>query len=315
MKNTAYKNSNNFSMTNKIAFLIDGDNAECSIIHQMLAEAEKHGRVTIRRIYGDWGTPTMRCWRKIVEENAFKPIQKFSIGKGKNSTDTALIIDAMDILHENLVDGFCIASSDGDFSGLAQRIREKGKFVIGIGRQHTPKTLVTACDEFIYTEDLKKNQQENSEVINAENQSSNEKVKKEDVFAHGKVEIVNGNSQNGQLEESEKHVIPTIRTMVQKLLGPRIIGKINPDANQTIHAKVKYIDYSIVDKAFEMAKCKDTGLAPMARFASCLREVHSEFYHKDCGFSSFKKFCESLGPRYVLERDNETKQLFLKFNG
>lgn len=302
-------------MIQKIAFLIDGDNAECSIIHQMLAEAEKHGRVTIRRIYGDWGTPTMRCWRKIVEENAFKPIQKFSIGKGKNSTDTALIIDAMDILHENLVDGFCIASSDGDFSGLAQRIREKGKFVIGIGRQHTPKTLVTACDKFIYAEDLKKNQQENSEVINAENQSSNEKVREKDLSAHGKVELVNGNSQNGHLEKSEKYGIPIVRALVQKLVGPKVVGKINPLVSQTNIPKVRFIDYTIIDKAFQMARCPETGQAPMARFASCLWKVHSGFYHKDCGFTSFKKFCESLSPRYVLERDNETNQFFLKFNG
>lgn len=140
--------------TNKIALLVDGDNAQSKILEDILEEASKYGKVTIRRVYGDWTKPQMNQWKSSLNEMAFNPIQKFSYTTGKNSTDSALIIDAMDILHAALVDGFCIVSSDSDYTGLAKRIREDGVFVMGIGEQKTPAAFVKSCEIFTYVENL-----------------------------------------------------------------------------------------------------------------------------------------------------------------
>jgi uncharacterized LabA/DUF88 family protein len=139
---------------NKIALLVDGDNAQPKLINLVLEEASKYGKVTIRRVYGDWTTQHMNSWKGLLNEMAFNPIQKFSYTSGKNSTDSALIIDAMDILHDSLVDGFCIVSSDSDYTGLAKRIREDGIFVMGIGEQKTPNAFVKSCEIFTYVENL-----------------------------------------------------------------------------------------------------------------------------------------------------------------
>lgn len=142
------------SKDNKMAVLIDGDNAQASLLNKMLAEIAKHGSVTIRRIYGDWTTQNMHSWKDALHMHAVQPIQQFRYTVGKNATDSALIIDAMDIMHRKLVEGFCIVSSDSDYTRLATRIREEGFFVMGIGQKKTPKSFVNACDLFIYTENL-----------------------------------------------------------------------------------------------------------------------------------------------------------------
>ena len=134
--------------------LIDGDNAQASLIEHILAEAAKYGIITTRRIYGDWTSPGMSSWKGTVNSHALNPVQQFAYTTGKNSTDSALIIDAMDLLHGGTVGGFCIVSSDSDYTRLATRIREQGLFVMGIGRQQTPKSLVNACEVFVYTEIL-----------------------------------------------------------------------------------------------------------------------------------------------------------------
>jgi uncharacterized LabA/DUF88 family protein len=139
---------------NKIALLVDGDNAQAKLLALILEEAAKYGKVTIRRIYGDWTTPQMNSWKHILNDLAFTPIQKFSYTSGKNSTDSALIIDAMDILHDELVDGFCIVSSDSDYTGLAKRIREGGIFVMGIGEKKTPAAFVKSCEVFTFSENF-----------------------------------------------------------------------------------------------------------------------------------------------------------------
>ncbi len=138
----------------KIAILIDGDNAQSSLLPQMLVEAGRHGQVTVRRIYGDWTTNSMNSWKETLNYHAFQPIQQFRYTVGKNATDSAMIIDAMDILHTGVVDGFCLVSSDSDYTRLATRIRETGIFVMGIGEKKTPKAFVNACDLFVYTENL-----------------------------------------------------------------------------------------------------------------------------------------------------------------
>lgn len=138
----------------KIAMLIDGDNAQAGLLNKMLVEAARYGQVTVRRIYGDWTTSNMNSWKETLNFHAFQPIQQFRYTIGKNATDSAMIIDAMDILHTDVVDGFCLVSSDSDYTRLATRIRETGIFVMGIGEKKTPKPFVNACDVFVYTENL-----------------------------------------------------------------------------------------------------------------------------------------------------------------
>lgn len=137
-----------------IAVLIDGDNAQAKLIKELLGEVSKYGKATIRRIYGDWTTPQMNSWKEIINQYSINPIQKFSYTTGKNSTDSSLIIDAMDVLHSRSVDGFCIVSSDSDYTGLAKRIREEGLFVMGIGRKTTPIAFVNSCEIFTFSENL-----------------------------------------------------------------------------------------------------------------------------------------------------------------
>ncbi|MBL7105061.1 MAG: NYN domain-containing protein [Bacteroidales bacterium] len=136
----------------KLAVLIDADNIPYSNIKGMLDEIAKLGTPTIKRIYGDWTKPTVSGWKPALLEHAITPIQQYSYTSGKNATDSAMIIDAMDILHSQKVDGFCLVSSDSDFTRLATRLRESGMLVIGIGEKKTPKPFIVACDKFIYIE-------------------------------------------------------------------------------------------------------------------------------------------------------------------
>ena len=139
----------------RFAVLIDTDNVPYSNIKEMLQEIAKTGTPTIKRIYADWTKPTVSGWKNVLLENAITPIQQYSYTSGKNSSDSALIIDAMDILYSEKVDGFCIVSSDSDFTRLATRLREAGMTVMGIGEKKTPQPFITACDKFIYIEILK----------------------------------------------------------------------------------------------------------------------------------------------------------------
>ncbi len=144
----------------RIAMLIDGDNAQPSLLERMLAEAGKYGVVAIRRIYGDWTKPEMKGWQKSLNTYAIQPFQQFRYTTGKNATDSAMIIDAMDILYTADIQGFCLVSSDSDYTRLATRIREKGFFVMGIGKKMTPRAFVNACDVFVYTENLQSKRRE-----------------------------------------------------------------------------------------------------------------------------------------------------------
>lgn len=137
-----------------IAILIDGDNAQPKLLKETIEEVSKYGKATIRRIYGDWTSQTMNSWKALINQHSINPIQKFSYTTGKNSTDGALIIDAMDILHSKNIEGFCIVSSDSDYTGLAKRIREEGLFVMGIGEKKTPESFVQSCDIFTFTENI-----------------------------------------------------------------------------------------------------------------------------------------------------------------
>lgn len=138
----------------RLAVLIDADNARAAVIEPLLEEVAKLGVATIKRIYGDWTQPNLNGWKDVLLQHAIQPIQQFRNTIGKNATDSAMIIDAMDLLYTAPLDGFCIVSSDSDFTRLASRIRESGKLAYGFGERKTPEPFIKSCDRFIYTEIL-----------------------------------------------------------------------------------------------------------------------------------------------------------------
>ena len=146
----------------RIALLIDCDNVSHTAIEGVLEELAKHGTVNVRHAHGDWKSPSLSGWAEKLHPHAIRPMQQFAYTKGKNATDSAMIIDAMDILYSEKVDGFCLVSSDSDFTRLATRLREAGMKVFGIGEKKTPDPFIVACDKFIYIEILKHQSEEES---------------------------------------------------------------------------------------------------------------------------------------------------------
>lgn len=262
---------------NKIAVLIDGDNADAGLIEYVLNEAAKFGRVTIKRIYADFTTQQMNGWKDQLNSYAIRPIQKFAYTKGKNSTDSALIIDAMDILHDELVEGFCIVSSDSDYTGLAHRMREEGLFVMGIGKSHTPEAFVKACESFTYTEILAPKQARN-------NQKQGEKP--DTTFPL--------KSQN----------LKNIKQLKQKK---------SSKAGLTNLVTQKPINIGIVDSAFEMVYDDITGMALASQLGAALKKVDPTFDIRNYGHSSFRKFLEALKPHFeIVSRDDKNGQISVK---
>ena len=143
----------------RLAVLIDADNIPYTNVKEMMEEIAKYGTPTFKRIYADWTKPHVSGWKNVLLENAITPVQQYSYTSGKNATDSAMIIDAMDILYTGRVDGFCIVSSDSDFTRIATRLREAGMKVFGIGEKKTPLPFISACDKFIYLEILKTQQE------------------------------------------------------------------------------------------------------------------------------------------------------------
>lgn len=165
----------------KFAVLIDGDNAQASLLPLIFAEVSKFGLITIKRIYGDWTTTKMNQWKDSLPRQAVQPMQQFMYTTGKNATDSAMIIDAMDLLYSNDLDGFCIVSSDSDYTRLATRIREEGLFVIGVGEKKTPDAFRNACNRFIYCENLTVTEKPKKRATKKKEEDKKEKGEKADV--------------------------------------------------------------------------------------------------------------------------------------
>ncbi len=167
-----------------LAVLIDGDNIPSAYVKEMMEEIAKYGNPTIKRIYGDWTNPRLGKWKNVLLQNAITPIQQYGYTAGKNATDSAMIIDAMDILYSGKVNGFCLVSSDSDFTRLATRLREAGMQVFGIGEKKTPDPFIVACDKFIYIEILKKQSEGGSsetEDNKTDKKSSVDKITRKDI--------------------------------------------------------------------------------------------------------------------------------------
>jgi uncharacterized LabA/DUF88 family protein len=244
--------------TRKIALLIDGDNAQPSLIGQILAEAGKYGLVTIRRIYGDWTTVNMSGWKNALHDSAIQPIQQFRYTIGKNATDSAMIIDAMDILHGHLVDGFCIVSSDSDYTRLATRIREMGFYVMGIGKRSTPKAFVNGCNIFIYTENL---------VPRGREREAREPRRRD---RGGSGRKGGGKETREQKEEREEH----------------------EDRDDRADAAGKFDPVPLLKGAFDMAVHED-GWANLGEIGFYLRQLDPGFDPRTYGFKQLSQLIKS----------------------
>ena len=168
------------STTKNMAVLIDADNIPSANVKEMMEEITKYGNPTIKRIYGDWTHPRVKKWKNLLLENAITPVQQYAYTVGKNATDSAMIIDAMDLLYSGKVEGFCLVSSDSDFTRLATRLREAGMLVIGIGEKKTPDPFIVACDKFIYIEILG-SQEEDKETRTKSRKPKVDKISKRDI--------------------------------------------------------------------------------------------------------------------------------------
>lgn len=291
-----------------IAVLIDGDNAQAKIIKEIIEEVSKYGKVTIRRIYGDWTTPQMNSWKDILNNYSISPIQKFNYTSGKNSTDSSLIIDAMDILHGSSVQGFCIVSSDSDYTGLAKRIREEGLFVMGIGRKNTPIAFVNSCEIFTFTEnlapekelDLKKNKlkeqaQDKAKDINAER----EKVKgKEKEKAKSKVEVNGKPQQNGKTETIDKDKDKD-KESVDKKNGKESADKANDKEASKDSGNIQ-LDIRLIDRAFDIS-INEEEEAYISTVGTSLRKLDPSFDSRTYGFKTLTKLFESLDKYTVVK--------------
>jgi len=259
----------------KMAVLIDGDNAESELIDHILNEVAKFGKVTIKRIYADWTLPQMNKWKAQLNKYAIRPIQKFSYTTGKNSTDTALIIDVMDIMHDRLADGFCIVSSDSDYTGIAHRIREEGLFVMGIGKSQTPEAFVKACESFTYTE-----------ILNP---------------VREKQPKTKSNTTAGKKQPPEKqHTVPVLKAK-EPIQMTQLTNKITK----------KPIDLGLVNSAYDMAVDSLKGQALASSLGVALKKIDPTFDIRNYGFSSLRKFMEALQPQYktIVHDDKSTISL------
>jgi len=253
-----------------IAVLIDGDNAQAKLIKEIIEEVSKYGKATIRRIYGDWTNNQMNSWKEIINQYSINPIQKFSYTTGKNSTDSSLIIDAMDILHDQNVDGFCIVSSDSDYTGLAKRIREEGLFVMGIGRRKTPIAFVNSCEIFTFAENLLPEIELAEEVVD-------HKIRKR------KVQSSDSKPKESALKAIE---IPEVKHEI-KVVFPKL-------------------DISIIDKAFEISTNEEDE-ANIAKVGSSLRKIDPSFDSRTYGFKTLTQLIQSID-KYTIVRNEVNGQ-------
>ena len=219
-------------MQNKfnIAVLIDGDNAQPKLMKEIIEEVSKYGKASIRRIYGDWTSQQMNGWKSIINQHSISPIQKFSYTTGKNSTDGSLIIDAMDILHGKHTEGFCIVSSDSDYTGLAKRIREEGLFVMGIGEKKTPESFVKSCEIFTFTENISDEEANEVKAIRSKSgkKTAVQKETKEIATELSKADLDTiDKAFDISTDEEEKAYISTLGTNIRKIdpsFDPRSYG-------------------------------------------------------------------------------------------
>jgi hypothetical protein len=253
----------------RIAMLIDGDNAQHSLLKQIFEEASRYGEVTIRRAYGDWTQPNLSNWRPIMLAHAIQPIQQWRYTTGKNATDSALIIDAMDILYSGTVQGFCVVSSDSDYTRLCTRIRESGLFVMGIGREKTPESFINACNVFVYVENL---------------------IQSDEVKEPDEVKILATVKPNTVVKAPAK-------------------AKSNVVVKTPAKAKPKDVQkvlLNLLGRAFDIAAQDDEGWVHLGALGNALQRIEPSFDSRTYGFKSLSLLIKSLPKEIAVKGAKKT---------
>ena len=268
----------------RLAVLIDADNAPRSAIKDVMAEIAVHGTPTIKRIYGDWTSPNMSTWKPLLLENAISPVQQYAYTTGKNATDSAMIIDAMDILYSGRVDGFVLVSSDSDFTRLATRLREAGMMVYGMGERKTPAPFIVACDKFIYIEVIRAagekaraaaraaEQQEKAEKARLER----EKKEKAEAAARAEAEKAAEGKKNAPEPKSPKRS------------AKKQAKSSEPEEERVPRAVVELLADSVESVADE------DGYALMGDVGNLLVKKQPDFDPRNFGFSKLSQLFKSL---------------------
>ncbi len=246
----------------RLAVLIDADNARANIIEGLLAEVAKFGVASVKRIYGDWTTPNLGQWKSVLLEHSIQPIQQFRYTTGKNATDSAMIIDAMDLLYTSTFDGFCIVSSDSDFTRLASRIRESGKRVYGFGEKKTPRPFVTACDRFIYTENL---------LASTENQSIEDNVT---TVAKAKPDEIKAESKKSTVDNKTTFQTPKKYTDKELRQDTTLMN--------------------LIRKAIEVL-ADETGSADLSGLGNYISKQAPDFDSRNYGYERLSSLIEAIG--------------------
>lgn len=260
----------------RLAVLIDADNVSSSNIQPMMEEIARYGNPTIKRIYGDWTRPNLGSWKTLLLDYALSPVQQFSYTTGKNATDSAMIIDAMDILFEGKIDGYCLVSSDSDFTRLAMRLRESGKLVIGIGEQKTPNAFISACDRFIF-----------QEVIRGQNKPERKPAAKK------KTTTTTPDKQKAKPKQPEEAVQPE-----------------QPAIREIDDALIELISSSIEDVQ------DDNGWAFLAEIGNLMLKKQPSFDARNYGFTRLTPLIQSIGMFEVDIRDSggsgQSKHIYVR---
>ena len=302
----------------KFAVLIDSDNISAKYITCILDEMTRYGVITYKRIYGDWTSAQMGKWKMELLENSITPIQQFSNTVGKNATDSALIIDAMDLLYTDNVDGFCIVSSDSDFTRLASRLRESGKEVIGMGEEKTPKSFRAACTVFTNLELL----------LDQEEDGTRGGAIGKDVIEQDITSIILENDDKNKstgLGEIGNRLVKKYSDFDVRNYGYSSLSKFLEEMDGFELRKSKNVVTVLVkdnrtkkqeldDYAIKLVKDSGKNGMELAALGNGIHRKFADFKVKDYGYSTFFKFVNSIGQLEVRENKNNSKTVYLKQN-
>ena len=289
----------------RLAVLIDADNASRTAMRDVMAEIAVYGTPTVKRIYGDWTTPNMASWKPILLENAITPIQQYSYTTGKNATDSAMIIDAMDILYTGSCDGFVLVSSDSDFTRLATRLREAGKKVIGMGEKKTPNPFIVACDRFIYIEVIRA--EAKAALATAEQEAAAQAA--ESASASGKTEPAPAKAEGAKSGKKSR----------KKTAEPAAVPVPEPEpepqpAPEPAQKKVPKEVVHLIADAMDMIADED-GYAFMGELGNLLIRQQPDFDPRNYGFSKLTQLIKSIDRFEVDVRQTSnphTKHIYLR---
>ena len=289
----------------RLAVLIDADNASRTAMRDVMAEIAVYGTPTVKRIYGDWTTPNMASWKPILLENAITPIQQYSYTTGKNATDSAMIIDAMDILYTGSCDGFVLVSSDSDFTRLATRLREAGKKVIGMGEKKTPNPFIVACDKFIYIEVIRA--EAKAALATAEQEAAAQAAESAPVPAKTEPEPPKTEPSKGGKKGRKKTAEPAAAPAPEPEPEPQ-------PAPAPAQKKVPKEVVHLIADAMDMIADED-GYAFMGELGNLLIRQQPDFDPRNYGFSKLTQLIKSIDRFEVDVRQTSnphTKHIYLR---